>query len=499
MKLPNKTNKYFLFDCLNKIYSKYNRGNYIMSIEIASFDKFEHIGNNVRLYYSLDDYRVIYHINLSKINNVQNCNVDSYIFMLGLNVFPYIFGQYYPNVLVIKAGKLSSMDLETWEKWYLKILASFFQKNKLEPTIVLTNKTSKKEFKVSNKSFEDTILLLNDGTINSCVATEILKRSKLYFELVSINPNKNQNEIADITNIKVNHLITSHLESHVPKEIQTYPSDIDTSIFTPSIMCIVAGIKQYKYTLVPYERTPITQTTMIKEFSKHIQFERKFNTYVKLHLNHNLQYSSVLQPLYSLQIAKIFASNEKYHQVILDSNRCNKCARNFLLLYPFLGEKKLLTYGINYLNEPPYLKYYLELTGIPDVNKIYSKELQGNQSLYPEQIYMLAILMSNKKNSHTPFVVNHFIKNVTELCKVRPYSLNFFSDYSEDTTISPTLGPKIRTGILKIRQEKIETFNFNLNFNINFKHMFNYTMKDVIVLIIMLIVGIVCYKYKNLI
>ena len=78
-------------------------------------------------------------------------------------------------------------NLDLWEEWYLKILADFFQENNLKPKIILSNITEKKLFPNSNKSLDKTILLLNDGSMNTCVAIEILKKSKLYFTTVLTN------------------------------------------------------------------------------------------------------------------------------------------------------------------------------------------------------------------------------------------------------------------------------------------------------------------------
>ena len=56
------------------------------------------------------------------------------------------------------------------------------------------------------------------------------------------------------------------------------------------------------------------------QYSKSFEFECDFENYANKYLRANVKYFSFLRPLNELQIAKIFARQEKYHNVFKSCN-----------------------------------------------------------------------------------------------------------------------------------------------------------------------------------
>jgi hypothetical protein len=82
------------------------------------------------------------------------------------------------------------------------------------------------------------------------------------------------------------------------------------------------------------------------QYSKTLRFERAFRWYSQTYLTKDVQYFSLLRPLYEVQIARLFARHPRYFGSFASCNRnqqegswcrrCAKCLSTFTLLYPFL-------------------------------------------------------------------------------------------------------------------------------------------------------------------
>ena len=105
------------------------------------------------------------------------------------------------------------------------------------------------------------------------------------------------------------------------------------------------------------------------QWSKGIDFERAFRSYVRAHVAADLDYFSMLRPLSELAVTKLFAPLAQYHEVFSSCNRnfrilgdrpserwcgqCPKCHFVFLALAPFLPKTRLVAiFGRNLLDQP---------------------------------------------------------------------------------------------------------------------------------------------------
>ena len=110
------------------------------------------------------------------------------------------------------------------------------------------------------------------------------------------------------------------------------------------------------------------------QYSKSLEFENDFRSYVAENVSPQYNYFSFLRPLSELQIAMLFSRYGKYHPVFRSCNagskediwcgRCAKCLFAYIILSPFIPPQQLDTiFGKNMLDDPAMLQFFNELTG----------------------------------------------------------------------------------------------------------------------------------------
>ena len=112
----------------------------MLNAETTTFKSFNYDpkSKKVELHYLVDQYPVIHFLEFTQISGIQYTeNLDSYLFLCGMAVYPYIFSKYNPKKILVSAGHLNKQQLNYWKTWYLKGLGEFFYINKLPHVINL--------------------------------------------------------------------------------------------------------------------------------------------------------------------------------------------------------------------------------------------------------------------------------------------------------------------------------------------------------------------------
>lgn len=115
-------------------------------------------------------------------------------------------------------------------------------------------------------------------------------------------------------------------------------------------------------------------TNINHQYSKSVEFERDFRTYVSEYINPDIQYFSFLRPLSELQIAYLFSKCESYHPVFRSCNagsktdswcgKCPKCLFTWIILSPFLSREQLTEFfGKDLMKDEALLPILEELNG----------------------------------------------------------------------------------------------------------------------------------------
>lgn len=116
-------------------------------------------------------------------------------------------------------------------------------------------------------------------------------------------------------------------------------------------------------------------STVNHQYSKSFRFERDFHEYEALYLKSGTYYFSLLRPLSEFQIAALFASYKKYHDIFRSCNvgskqdiwcgHCPKCLFVWLIMSPFLKMEELCAiFGTNMVKDNGMREHFDKLTGI---------------------------------------------------------------------------------------------------------------------------------------
>lgn len=116
-------------------------------------------------------------------------------------------------------------------------------------------------------------------------------------------------------------------------------------------------------------------STVNHQYSKSFRFERDFHEYDALYQKSGAYYFSLLRPLSEFQIAALFSSYKKYHDIFKSCNagskqdiwckHCSKCLFVWLIMSPFLSTEELCgIFGTDMAEDADMQEYFDKLVGI---------------------------------------------------------------------------------------------------------------------------------------
>ena len=114
------------------------------------------------------------------------------------------------------------------------------------------------------------------------------------------------------------------------------------------------------------------------QYSKSVEFENDFRSYVNDYISSDIQYFSFLRPINEVQIARFFARNKDYYNVFKSCNvgsktdswcgKCPKCLFTWIIMSPFIPENKLIgIFGKDLLKDNELLPVLRQLKGDVEV------------------------------------------------------------------------------------------------------------------------------------
>ena len=440
-------------------------------------------------------------------NNIQGIqyysNIDPYIFLTGMAIYPFIFSKYNPKKILISAGYLNKDQLKYWKKWYIKGLGEYFYKNKLKHEIDLEIIPNSPKINTDNLELSNKILLLNGGGKDSCVSSELLHKSKLDFEWFTIGFSKSQEGIQSVSSCKVKNIILSYQKFYVPSNYTLYYGHKPFTLYTSSVAVLVAVLKRFKYIFLSNEKSSdfgnlkINNIEINHQWTKSLEFEKMYSNYLNNYVNPNITYSSILKPLYEIQITKIFSNFPKYHNYFVSCNKlgtknwckkCSKCAFIFLALYPFLSRNHVNNiFKEDMLNKPENLLLFEQLIGQKN-----NKPFECVGTIKENKI---AMFLAINKNESKPHLLNNFKKTL----KIKDSTTeihNFLKQYDENNNIPSEMKYKLRYTTLlllgiKSKSTVIEGFT---NSQVKYH---NDTFIFLNILLIIIILSLLYFKKNN--
>ncbi|MCI9039841.1 MAG: hypothetical protein HFJ29_08325 [Clostridia bacterium] len=327
--------------------------------------------------------------------------------------------------VVLQCGYLSPKQIEWWKKLYFYGLGELFYCNKIQ-----TDRESFMEIQCKGKEefvypeiqepSEGYIVPIGGGK-DSVVTLETLNRNQEDYGLI-INPKPTTLKCAQIAGIDEEHII--EIRRTIDKNLIELNSKGFINGHTPFsamlafVSYFIAYLTSKKYIALSNENSAnesnIVGEMVNHQYSKSFEFEKDFTEYTNQYLRAPVKYFSFLRPLNELQIAKIFAKQEQYHQIFKSCNvgskgkewvwccNCAKCLFAYIILSPYLYPEKLISiFKEDLFQKQELLDTFLELTGnretkpfdcvgtFEEVNFAISKVIQRSEQNQRELPYLL--------------------------------------------------------------------------------------------------------------
>ncbi|MBQ9436033.1 MAG: hypothetical protein IJU33_07910 [Bacteroidales bacterium] len=321
-------------------------------------------------------------------------NLDGLVFHIGLIELISYWKCVCSPLVRVKPYRLSEAQQQWWKKLYRKGLGEFFYQNTIQP-----DKEHFLDFVFEEDAADasvltyprvpdgDTTLVPIGGGKDSVVTLESLKAAGRRIVPFIINPRGATLDCARIAGFPE------------PQDIVILQREIDPSLlelnsrgylnghtpfsamlaFYSLLVASCTGIREVALSNESSANEPtIPGTDINHQYSKSLEFEEDFRSYVSLYMNDVAHYYSYLRPLTELQIAERFAQYPAYFKVFKSCNagskqniwccRCSKCLFAYIILSPFIDKETMVSiFGEDLLDNWDMKTYFDELTGIAEV------------------------------------------------------------------------------------------------------------------------------------
>ena len=322
--------------------------------------------------------------------NVNSNFVKNLVFNIGMIELISYWKSTCPKKVIIECGSLNEEQINWFKKLYYYGLGEYRYINNIDVSaddMLDIEVKIREEYKLNYEGFDNSCL---NGTLipigggkDSCVTAELLKEKKddnLCLIIGGKEPSVKSAEIAGYKNkiVYVKRTIDENLLNLNKKGFLNGHTPFSSLLAFLSYL--IAYLTGKKYVSLSNESSAnesnVEGEKINHQYSKSFEFEQDFRDYADKYLKAGVEYFSMLRPLNELQIAMLFAKNEKYHKIFRSCNvgskstpwkwcgNCPKCLFVYIILSPFLYKEKLLDiFGEDLYEKESLLKTFIELCG----------------------------------------------------------------------------------------------------------------------------------------
>ncbi len=313
----------------------------------------------------------------------------NFVFHIGLVETINYYKLTCPKEIYIACGQLTEVQQKWWKKLFYHGLGEFIYLNHMaeqvnEKTFVqFTWNTTQPVMSERVSMNTDGYLIPIGGGKDSVVTLELLKDARKKSLPFVMSAPKAAYDCIQVANfhdyleaqryfdrklIDMNQ--EGYLNGHVP-----------FSAILAFIALFGAALTGKKYIPLSNERSAnepsVLGTTFNHQYSKSFEFEEDFSDYIQEYLTKDIEYFSLLRPLYEIEIGQLFSKYKAYHPVYRSCNRgkkenkwCGKCAKClfvYIILSPYIDEKHLSHhFGKNMYLDIDLQVIFEELIGVRD-------------------------------------------------------------------------------------------------------------------------------------
>lgn len=302
--------------------------------------------------------------------------LDNFIFHLGLvEMISYWKATCSPKIKIL-AGKLNKDQIKWWQHLIRKGMGQFFYENKINfkeknfLRIETVNENKRKIAKDREKKKEKVIVPIGGGK-DSVVTLELMKNlfEKKDIYCFSLNPKMPAQKIMKIFGCRNKIIVERKIDKKLLSlnQMGFLNGHTPFSAYLAFLSKTIAYLLNVKYIAFSNERSSNEGNVKYlgeiinHQYSKSLDFEKRFREYSKKYLSKEIEYFSFLRPLYEIQIAERFSHYREYFHAFLSCNeafktdsgkkkptgtwcgKCPKCLFVFTSLYPFVEEKELVS------------------------------------------------------------------------------------------------------------------------------------------------------------
>lgn len=360
------------------------------------YDSYEILDEN-------NNYKLIFHFNIPDLvafaptivipkKELKNKDINweyfnELVFHIGLiELISYFKCTCSPNV-IIKCGYLDEEQISWFKKLYYNGLGEFLYLNGInvseEELMNITCTKDKIELPNINYQGIGNLIPIGGGK-DSVVTLELLNEARelnspfiINAKDVTINSCKAGGYLEDEI-ITVNRTIDKSLIELNKQGFLNGHTPFSSLVAFLTYLCAYLAGK--RYILLSNEASAneptVPGTNINHQYSKTYEFECDFNNYAKKYFKLEISYFSFLRPLHEIQIAMLFASYKKYHNVVRSCNvgskekpwiwccNCPKCLFVYIILSPFLERDELINmFGEDLYAKEELLNIFIELLG----------------------------------------------------------------------------------------------------------------------------------------
>ncbi len=285
--------------------------------------------------------------------------LENMAFHLGLMEIPsYWKATCAPNI-VVKAAPMNGPQLEWLKDLLLQGMGEFFFVNDIDFTgpefITLRSESATGQLPRDERARSShRVLVPLSGGKDSIVTWETLSRHGLELGTMALNPTQAAEQILVLSGcsqpIRVRRVIDSNLLQLNARGYLNGHTPFSSYLAFLAVTC--ASLFGFGRVAMSNERSSDEGNVVYRgrsvnhQYSKSLDFERKFQWYAAHYLASGFEFFSFLRPLFEIQITRVFAKATRYHAAFRSCNRgqarnawcgsCPKCLAVYSMLFPFL-------------------------------------------------------------------------------------------------------------------------------------------------------------------
>jgi hypothetical protein len=394
---------------------------------------------------------------LEKLAKSRKTFVDHIVFHIGMiEMVSYWKATCSPKIHVA-CGHLSKGQQKWWKYLYYHGLGEFFYLNKIntnDSDFVNLTCVQKPKFKKTEKfkPSERKLLVPIGGGKDSLASVSILSKTKDEKFYLLMNPTKAAKDSVKLAS-KDHKKQTVFIKRVIDKKLLDLNARGFLNGHTPfSAMLawyttLTSVFIKTKYACLSNEASAneptIIGTNINHQYSKTIDFEKNYNTYLRKYVSPHYVYQSLLRPLNEFQIVSIFSQNVDNLKIFKSCNvgskedkwccNCSKCLFVTILLAAHIGlERTAKVFGVDILDQKRLKKDFLELIGQADTKPF---ECIGTI----DEIIVAITMIKQKEPTHfkTQFLLRFFEKHFSNLYaspkKIKDIKETFFKGHRLNT------------------------------------------------------------------